>query len=179
MPDYTVSENQLNSLNVMIDVGGHIPSAVSDALADAQIAQAAGNQSALTSALNRAIAANIQSGKAWSNVQAWHDDIKDEDPPGPPPVTGYPVDPIPADSVTRVFRPFPAGQKVASHAGQGAGRFFSFTAPSGNILGKIWVNGVLLIDGNLDRVPVVPGDLIEWQLDSPAFQDECRYSINN
>jgi hypothetical protein len=122
----------------------------------------AGNQAALTSALNRAIAANIRSGAAWSNVQGWHDDVKDSaepvEPPAPPVYTESPVNPCPGDNVIRWFGPVSLSSPGVTVAG--ADGTFSFADASGNIQYYGTVNGAVVINGGMTPFPVKAGDTI-------------------
>lgn len=181
MPDYTVSDAKLQELNVMIDQGGHIPSAVSDALADAQIAQAQGNDAALTRSLNRAIAANIQSGKAWSNVQNWHDSVKDSGnggtTPPQPPQGPSPPSPFPNDGVRQYWGPMYANQMVTTQAG-GDGRM-EWSISSGNGYYKTWVNGALVVDGGMSPFQVKAGDKIDMMITTPASAGANGSIVNN
>lgn len=98
-------------------------------------------------------------------------------PPSPPPSSGgAPVDPVPNDSVTRHFGPIFKDTLYVTHAG-GDGKF-SFSTSSGNAYHLIYVNGVLLIDGAMDEVPVKKGDEIKFGITTPNRQDNCTYSIN-
>jgi hypothetical protein len=98
--------------------------------------------------------------------------------PTPPPPTpgGHPLAITPADGATYSFHGFPANYKVSTQAG-GDGRFSAAT-PGGNSSWKVWVNGQMTIDGSMDMSPVKGGDTIEWMITTPAYQDDCTYSIS-
>jgi hypothetical protein len=78
--NYLIHQENMDELNAIVgQQGGPIPSKVSDALAEVQIAIAEGNDDKANAALNKAIEANKLSGAAWDNVQEWHDDRINED----------------------------------------------------------------------------------------------------
>jgi hypothetical protein len=88
---YEVSEDKLQELNVIVgEKGGTIPSKVSDALAALEVATASGDKKEAKKQFTIAVEANKLNGAAWSDVQTWHDDVKEGDdtgpvdPPGPP-----------------------------------------------------------------------------------------------
>lgn len=96
--------------------------------------------------------------------------------PPPPPASGQPQPVTPADGRNYSFHGFPANTKVSTQAG-GDGRF-SAAVPSGNAYWQVWVNGTLTVDGSMDMSPVKQGDTIEWQITTPAYQDDCTYTIS-
>ena len=97
-------------------------------------------------------------------------------PPPPPSGGGKPMAETPADGTTHSFHGFPANQWVSTKAG-GDGKF-SAAVPSGNAAWKVRVNGKLTIDGAMDYSPVKKGDTIEWMMTTPAYQDDCTYTIS-
>jgi hypothetical protein len=94
----------------------------------------------------------------------------------PPPPAGAPLPETPADGRNYSFHGFPANHWVSTYAG-GDGRF-SAAVPSGNAYWKVKVNGTLTIDGGMDYSPVKKGDAIEWMITTPAYQDDCTYTIS-
>src|SRR6187402_731293 len=91
---FQVSKLQLDYLNKIVgEVGGPIPSEVSDALGAMQAAQSAGNTAEAQKQFNKAVEANKKNGAAWGAVQQWHDvvetqPIEDDPIPGPAPDPG-------------------------------------------------------------------------------------------
>jgi len=87
MADYQVTPAKLQELNVLIDKGGHIPTDVSNALAQAQIDIAAGDDAAANRSIDKAVAANIRNAGVYSEIQVWHDQVKSGGtvPTQPPP----------------------------------------------------------------------------------------------
>jgi len=96
--------------------------------------------------------------------------------PPPPPQGGVPMGETPADGRNYSFHGFPANYWVTTVAG-GDGRF-SASVPSGNAYWKVSVNGEKTVDGGMDYSPVKKGDTIEWMITTPAYQDDCTYSIS-
>jgi hypothetical protein len=78
--EYLIHQEKMNELNAIIgQQGGPATSAASDAMAATQIALAAGDTAKATQEMNKAIEANKIDGKAWSNVQKWHNNRINED----------------------------------------------------------------------------------------------------
>ena len=78
--EYLIHQEKMDELNAIIgQQGGPATSAASDAMAATQIALAAGDTAKATQEMNKAIEANKLDGKAWSNVQKWHDNRINED----------------------------------------------------------------------------------------------------
>ncbi len=182
MTDYTISADKLQELNVLINEGGQIPTEVNQYTGQTAAFLGVNNTTAAKQSNSQASVANDKSGAAWSNIQKWHDSVKASAPPVEPPIVppvgggGSPVDPIPNDSVTRNFGPLYANTKQTTHAG-GPGNF-SFSVSGGSAWFQAWINGVLAIDGGMTPVPVKNGDLIEFQITTPANGGNCTYSIN-
>jgi hypothetical protein len=87
--------------------------------------------------------------------------------PPPPPAKGAPMAETPADG---------RNAWVSTKAG-GDGKF-SAAVPSGNASWKVKVAGKLTIDGGMDYSPCKAGDTIEWMMTTPAYQDDCTYTIS-
>lgn len=95
MTTYTVTDTQLQELNVLINEGGQIPSAVNAATGKtAEFLDQNKVPEAKASNL-KASQENDKSGAAWSNVQAWHDAVKGQEPPVEPPAPGTVIE-VPA-----------------------------------------------------------------------------------
>jgi len=97
MPTYKAYQQQLDALNALVgNVGGPIPSEVSDALGAMQAAQAAGNTAEAQKQFNKAVEANKKNGVAWGAVQQWHDQVATQpitptNPGDPDPEPEYPT----------------------------------------------------------------------------------------
>jgi len=94
---------------------------------------------------------------------------------GPQP-KGAPQAETPADGRNYSFHGFPANQWVSTKAG-GDGKF-SAAVPSGNAYWKVKIAGKLTVDGGMDYSPCKKGDVIEWMMTTPAYQDDCTYTIS-
>jgi hypothetical protein len=127
-------------------------------------------------------AANDACGKKHAALAQWgktHEaTFHAEQPPYVPPTNPSgpsPVDPVPNDSVLRNFGPMFQATTYTTHAG-GDGRF-SFSTASGNAYHKMWVNGVLVIDGGMTPIAVKAGDKIDMQITTQT-QNNATYSLN-
>jgi hypothetical protein len=89
MPDYTITAEKLQELNVLVNEGGNVPTKTNKATGEtARLLDLNDVAGAKVSNL-AASKANDENTPAWENIQKWHDSVRDGvvEPPVPPVVT--------------------------------------------------------------------------------------------
>jgi hypothetical protein len=103
--NHYVTPQQLDSLNWIVgNVGGAIPSEVSNALAAMQVAKAAGDNAEYDKQFNIAVEANKKNGAAWGYVQSFHDQVENQEIKPNEPIPD-PVEPGPPITLTPPLAP--------------------------------------------------------------------------
>ena len=159
MDAYKVLPGQLPILdNIVGQVGGPIPTEVSNALAAMQTAQAAGDGNAYNKAFNDAVAANQKNGNAWAAVQRWHDQVETQvlaPPTGGDPDPGSILD---ENGWTQYPPNIPPGDVVVTPTQHASGG---------------WDCGTIPVNGTRRAVVVHRYDWVFWKADADGDVASC------